>query len=327
MPRGLGLNFFSLVNVNDYFLNIAVCNLISREIVQFSTNLFRKREEAKKKRQSFATWTSDQITDLQGYNAWRNAQKVSYAAGYAFTQENYLSIKTMQTIVSMKHQFAELLSSIGFITDPISSRRLDKAGKNGTDGIEILINPELNVNNKSGKLLVSLLCAALYPNVVQILSPKTKFKQTAAGAMAKVTSIEDLRFRTKFDGWVHLHPSSVVSRSDKAMESAYIVFHEKIKTSRVFVRECSLVPIYSMVLFGGSGVDVELQRGQFVLSMEDGWIKFVTFNHVIAECLKEMRRELDRILEDKIAKPEMDLTKNVKGKLIIDTIVNLIHKE
>ena len=81
------------------------------------------------------------------------------------------------------------------------------------------------------------------------------------------------------------------------MESAYIVYHEKIKTSRIFVRECSLVPIYSMVLFGGARVDVELQRGQFVLSMEDGWIKFVTFSQVIAECLKEMRRELDKLLE------------------------------
>ena len=110
----------------------------------------------------------------------------------------------------------------------------------------------------------------------------------------------------------------------KAMECSYIVFREKIKTSRVFVRECSLVPIYSMVLFGGFEIDVELQ---FLLSMEDGWIKFVTFSHVIAECLKEMRRELDKLLEEKIAKPDLDLTKNVKGKLIIDTIVNLIQKE
>ena len=160
-----------------------------------------------------------------------------------------------------------------------------------------------------------------------IFSPKQKFAQTSVGAMAKVASIDELRFRTKYDGYVNIHPSSVVARSDKAMECSYIVFREKIKTSRVFVRECSLVPIYSMVLFGGFGVDVELQRGQFVLSMEDGWIKFVTFSHVIAECLKEMRRELDKLLEEKIAKPDLDLTKNVKGKLIIDTIVNLIQKE
>ena len=76
--------------------------------------------------------------------------------------------------------------------------------------------------------------------------------------MAKVASIDELRFRTKYDGYVNIHPSSVVARSDKAMECSYIVFREKIKTSRVFVRECSLVPIYSMVLFGGFGIYVKL---------------------------------------------------------------------
>ena len=82
-----------------------------------------------------------------------------------------------------------------------------------------------------------------------------------------------------------------------------------------------------MFLFGGFCVDVVLHRGQFVISMEDGWIKFVTFSHVIAECLKEMRRELDQLLEEKIANPDLDLTQNVKGKLIIDTIVKLVQKE
>jgi ATP-dependent RNA helicase DHX57 len=47
---------------------------------------FSKREEARKRRMTFALWNSDQITDLQAYNAWRTAQKVSYNAGYAFCQ-------------------------------------------------------------------------------------------------------------------------------------------------------------------------------------------------------------------------------------------------
>ncbi len=152
-------------------------------VLNFLFSYYRKREEARKRRQSFASWNSDQITDLQAYNGWKKAQQISYAAGYAFTQENYLSIRTMQTIVSMKHQFAELLASIGFIQDEISSRRLDKSSKNGTDAIENLISPDVNMNSKSGKLLVSLLCASLYPNVVQILSPKTKFSQTVSGTI------------------------------------------------------------------------------------------------------------------------------------------------
>ena len=50
--------------------------------------------------------------------------------------------------------------------------------------------------------------------------------------------------------------------------------------------QVSMVPMYPMVLFGGTGVDVIMQRGEFVLSLENGWIKFVCESHVIAELLK-----------------------------------------
>ena len=55
-----------------------------------------------------------------------------------------------------------------------------------------------------------------------------------------------------------------------------------------------MVPVYPMVLFGGTGVDVSLQRGKYVLSMEGGWIKFVCATFNVAEYLKEIRLELDR---------------------------------
>ena len=50
--------------------------------------------------------------------------------------------------------------------------------------------------------------------------------------------------------------------------------------------QVSMVPMYPMVLFGGTGVEVIMQRGQFVLSLENGWIKFVCESHIIAELLK-----------------------------------------
>ena len=104
---------------------------------------------------------------------------------------------------------------------------------------------------------------------------------------------------------------------------------------------------------------MELQRGQFVLSLEDGWIKFVAaehrqvqlnyinrnspnmfeyqlgeyqVNHVfchnrMAELLKEMRYELDQLLAEKIQDPKLDLVTYGRGKLIIETIVHLISTE
>ena len=291
---------------------------------------FGKRDEAKKKKIHFSQRNSDHIAILRAYQGWFAACKLGGKSGYVFAQENYLSFKTLQMLANMKHQFTELLSGIGFVGKDITVKRLERAARGqgtGPDGILSVTGEELNMNNNNYKVVVSILAAALYPHVVQILSPETKYMQTAGGAIVKPPSAEDLKFRTKADGYVHIHPSSVTIKS-AYYENPYMVYHEKVKTSRVFVRELSMVPIYPMVLFGGGdGVKVQLQRGKFVLSMEDGWIKFVTESHEVAECLKEMRMELDRLLEEKIQDPYLDLSSNGRGKLVISTLVSLLSKE
>lgn len=85
-----------------------------------------------------------------------------------------------------------------------------------------------------------MLCAALYPNVVQVYfnfillsllrnkwlmldcltypvvdvlyqvrSPQENYKMTSKGAVKMPPKANELRFVTKNDGYVHIHPSSV----------------------------------------------------------------------------------------------------------------------
>ena len=98
----------------------------------------------------------------------------------------------------------------------------------------------------------------------KVLTPEQKYMQTATGAMAKPPNPEDLKFKTAVDGYVHLHPGSVTAKvvrsvlnitvsrpllsSASRFETPYLVFHEKVKTSRVFVREvCLIVRISSAI--------------------------------------------------------------------------------
>merc|ERR1712059_139793 len=157
-------------------------------------------------------------------------------------------------------------------------------------------------------------------------TPEMKYKQTATGVMAKPPNPEDLKFKTAEDGYVNIHPSSVTA-SVSRFETPYLVYTEKVKTSRVSVREISMVPMYPMVLFGGTGVEIAMQRGQSVVSLERGWIKFICDTHQIAELLKEMRHELDQVPQDKIADPGHDLLACPRGSMIIKTIVRLISTE
>lgn len=122
----------------------------------------------------------------------------------------------------------------------------------------------------------------------------------------------ELRFVTKNDGYVHVHPSSVnytvrlgggkkdtlqtkqlvgeisltflfFMHQVRHYDSPYLVYHEKVKTSRVFIRDCSMVSVYPLVLFGCGQVNVELHRREFVISLDDGWIRFAAASHEVRE--------------------------------------------
>ncbi|NWX18054.1 DEXH1 helicase, partial [Aegotheles bennettii] len=145
----------------------------------------------------------------------------------------------------------------------------------------------------------------------------------STGAVKMQPKAEELKFVTKSDGYVHIHPSSV-NYQTRHFASPYLVYHEKIKTSRVFIRDCSMVSVYPLVLLGGGQVHMQLQKGEFVISLDDGWIRFVAASHQVAELVKELRCELDQLLQDKIKNPSMDLCMCPRGSRIIAMIVKLV---
>ncbi|XP_059087523.1 putative ATP-dependent RNA helicase DHX57 [Tigriopus californicus] len=314
--------FGSIFRCLDAALTIAAC--LSNRSPFLSP--FGKRDEAKKKKLKFAIVNSDHLTTLRAYQEWHGITQKSQVAGYNFSQENLLSQKTLQMIATMKHQFLEILSGTGFAPEGISMRQLSRMSRNGSDAVYKATGEEFNENGTNWKLLVSVICAALYPNIVQVLSPDLKYKQTAAGALPKDHLVQDLKFKTKSDGYVNIHPSSI-NFDCASYKSSYLVYHEKVKTSRVFIRELSMIPVFPMILFGGTGVEVQKQKDQFLLSLEDGWIKFATHTHKAAELLKELRLELDRVMAEKIANPKLNLMKYARGKLVIDTIAFIISQE
>uniref|UniRef100_A0A4W5KEL6 Putative ATP-dependent RNA helicase DHX57 n=1 Tax=Hucho hucho TaxID=62062 RepID=A0A4W5KEL6_9TELE len=282
-----------------------------------------KREEANEKKLNYALANSDHLALLQAYKGWCGAAKNGNQAGFQYCRENFLSSRGLQEIASLKRQFTELLSDIGFVKEGLKARVIERMAAKGTDGILEATGREANLNSDNIRLMSAMLCAALYPNVVQVRSPHEKFKQTSKGAVKMQPKAEELRYMTKNDGCVHVHPSSV-NYTVRHYDSPYLVYHEKVKTSRVFIRDCSMVSVYPLVLFGGGQVNVELQKGEFVISLDDGWIRFAAASHQVAELVKELRWELDQLLEDKIRNPSMDLCTCPRGSRIIHMIVKLI---
>ncbi|XP_056132133.1 putative ATP-dependent RNA helicase DHX57 [Lampris incognitus] len=285
-----------------------------------------KREEANEKKLSYALANSDHLALLQAYKGWCSAAKNGNRAGFLYCRANFLSWRGLQEIACLKRQFAELLSDIGFIQEGLRARVIERMCSQGTDGVLEATGREANLNSDNIRLMSALLCAALYPNVVQVHVPQGKFKLTSKGVMKMPPKADERRFMTKNDGRVYVHPSSV-NYTLCHHDSPYFVYHEKVKTSRVFIRDCSMVSVYPLVLFGGGQVNVELHKGQFVISLDDGWIRFAAASHQVAELVKELRWELDKLLEGKIRSPSMDLCSCPHGSRIIQMIVHLISTE
>ena len=194
----------------DASLTIAACLSFKSPFV----SPFKEREAANEARSRFAAGHSDQLTAWRAYRGWSEAAAAGQQVGWVYSQEHFLSQKTLQTLSQMKHQFVELLSSIGFIPGNVSSRDLDRAarGRGGGDAVMRVTGEEINVNNDNNRVVASVLCAALYPNIVKVYTPEAKYKQTAAGALFKPPGPEDLKFKTNEDGYVHIHPSSVTAK-------------------------------------------------------------------------------------------------------------------
>ncbi|XP_016074425.1 PREDICTED: putative ATP-dependent RNA helicase DHX57 isoform X1 [Miniopterus natalensis] len=281
-----------------------------------------KKEEANQKKLEFAFANSDYLALLRAYKGWQLSMKEGMRTSYNYCRQNFLSGRVLQEMASLKRQFTELLSDIGFVKEGLRAREIEKRALGG-DGILEATGEEANSNAENHKLISAMLCAALYPNVVQVKSPEGKFQKTSTRAVRMQQKSDELKFVTKNDGYVHIHPSSV-NYQVRHYDSPYLLYHEKIKTSRVFIRDCSMVSVYPLVLFGGGQVNVQLQRGEFVVSLDDGWIRFAAASHQVAELVKELRCELDQLLQDKIKNPSIDLCTCPRGSRIISTIVKLV---
>ena len=42
----------------------------------------------------------------------------------------------------------------------------------------------------------------------------------------------------------------------------------------MYIRDCSMVSVYPLLLFGGCDLSIDLDKGRFIISLDEGWIRF-----------------------------------------------------
>ncbi|KAJ3675190.1 hypothetical protein LUZ60_004232 [Juncus effusus] len=257
---------------------------------------------------------SDHILMVLAYNKWA---KILHENGpksaQQFCKSFFLNSSVLYMIRDMRIQFGTLLSDIGLVDMPKDILYKDKKRKGNLD--VWFSNPSLqfNLNAQYSSLLKSVICAGLYPNIATTIEGIEK-------GILNNKKMSDLKPNFLFDGKreVHIHPSSI-NHSLKSFQYPFLAFLEKVETTKVFLRDTTIVSPYSILLFGGPML-IQHQLGYVVI---DGWLK-LNAPAQTAVLFKELRTTLDAVLKELIRKPEMGTLVNNE---VVMSIVHLLLEE
>ncbi|KAJ3118671.1 ATPdependent RNA helicase [Nowakowskiella sp. JEL0407] len=266
---------------------------------------FDLRDIAEEKKREFATGLSDHLTILTAYNQWLVERRKGWQAEKTFCVQNFLSMRGLNMMASIKRQLAELLSDIGFIP-PVRVRDMERKGGRYSDGVEEA------VRNKSGKdrhdnweLIKAVMISALYPHVV--MCDHVEYERGKKPPR--------LTWRTENGEIVNLHPASVNSRV-KQFPFPFLIYLEKVKTKKIYIRDSTTVSPYALAFFGG---ELSYNRDTGRIKIGKGWLQFKA-KHKTATIIQSARLAFDELLAAKIENPLLDIS----DRLLVDVVVQLV---
>ena len=240
------------------------------------------REAADQSKKRFGVGPqSDVLGALMAYNEF---DAIPGQGRFDFARDRFLSIKTLQQVANNKRQLLENLSTLGLVPRGIRTNHVEWVGRrhDGSDGVRLVLGqrpiaeavaagdgagderasrwdqPESDVGEAGAAplraipsaLLAALLCAGLYPQLAYVHAPPTK-KGAASSTAVKLHVRAADRALSEPDA-ASVHPGSVNGQLDGgAWRSCYVAFHERVKTTKVYMRDSTPVPPLAMMLLAG----------------------------------------------------------------------------
>uniref|UniRef100_A0A8D0CDV3 ATP-dependent RNA helicase DHX29 n=1 Tax=Scleropages formosus TaxID=113540 RepID=A0A8D0CDV3_SCLFO len=243
----------------------------------FATPMNRK-EEANLAKAALAVASSDHLTIYNAYLGWKNVRSEGVRAEMAYCRKHFLNRNALLTIEEVKRELMRMMEQVGFSSPKSRKDRWDPKPSGGLAAQEV-------------PLLNAVLTAGLYDSVGRILYvPSVDILDKAA------CTVETAQGRAQ------VHPSSV---NRKLQTYGWLLFQEKVKYSKVYLRDTTLISPFPMLLFGG---DIDVLHRERLISL-DGWIHFQAPVR-IGVIFKHLRKLIDSLLEKKLENPKMNLEGN-----------------
>ncbi|XP_051906508.1 ATP-dependent RNA helicase DHX29 isoform X2 [Hippocampus zosterae] len=248
----------------------------------FSTPMNRK-EEANLAKAALALANSDHMTIYNAYLGWKTSQKEGHKAEMSFCRKHFLNRAALATIEDVKQELMKMMDQAGFSSRATQTPVVSKAPVS---------------------LLGAALTAGLYDSVARILCVASVDASELVACTAETPQ-----------GRAQVHPSSV---NRNLQTHGWLLYQEKVKYTRIYLRDTTLISPFPMLLFGG---DIDIQHRERLISL-DGWMHFQAPVR-IGVIFKHLRKLLDSLLEKKLENPRV----NLEGERAIQIILELIKSE
>ncbi|XP_017345431.1 ATP-dependent RNA helicase DHX29 [Ictalurus punctatus] len=243
----------------------------------FSTPMNRK-EEANLARDALATANSDHLTIYNAYQGWKKASCDGLRAEMSYCRKHFLNRTALITMESVKQELVRMVQQTG-----LSSVSLPSFSK------------------KEVPVLVAVLSAGVYDNVGRVLPVPSVLPEERLACTVETPQ-----------GKAQVHPSSV---NRNLQTYGWLLYQEKVKYSKVYLRDTTLTSPFPILLFGG---DIDVQHRERLVSV-DGWIHFQAPVR-IGVIFKHLRQLLDLLLERKLANPKLSLEDSKTIQIILELI-------
>ncbi|KAM6034291.1 ATP-dependent RNA helicase DHX29 isoform 3-T3 [Chlamydotis macqueenii] len=254
---------------------MATLAAVMTEKSPFTTPIGRK-DEADLAKSSLAMAVSDHITIYNAYLGWKRArQEGGYRAEMTYCRRNFLNRTSLLTLEDVKQELIRVVRAAGF-TAPATQR-----GWDGNGATQSLSLHEI-------ALLKAVLTAGLYDNIGKIIYTKS------VDITEKLACVVETA-----QGKAQVHPSSV---NRDLQTYGWLLYQEKVRYTKVYLRETTLISPFPILLFGG---DIEVQHRERLLTV-DGWIHFQA-PVKIAVIFKQLRVLIESVLKKKLENPKMSL--------------------
>ena len=277
---------------------------------------------------------SDHIAILRAFEGYKDCTREGERRSYC--TEHGLHNEGMRQIKDLRSQLARALNDAGFVGSGRDMARL--LYKKDTSRLDK--DPEVQMDYN---VLKAALCAGMYPNVVRVQLPEKRYQEVNGGAFEKSSAAREIKLFCKMNDAeveekkkevqedpskgsrntmslnqrVFLHPSSALfKQGSTSYNIPWLVYFQKVRTSKVFLRDASVVPPYALLLFGGA-IDILHEKSKLVM---DNWMYFQAPAR-IGVLVRELRKALDKLLIEKIEDPSLSLSNSP----IIDAILLLLR--